>query len=160
MAGNVIEPPTCFHNQTASSGSDERCGGGSKGERYYDWACVAVNCDRSFGFQRWLLFRRSLEHPDDPRISYYQVFAHSDTTLEMMARIAGQRWRIEECFKFALDSLGLGEYEVRSWQGWHRHITLVLAAQTFLTVLRHSSEPAINRTTPPLPLVTTGSLSR
>jgi len=77
------------------------CGAGSKGERYYDWAKVPVNCDRSFGFQRWILFRRSLEHPEDPRISYYQVFAKSDTTLEMMARIAGQRWRIEECFKLA-----------------------------------------------------------
>ena len=126
------------------------CGAGSKGERYYDWARVPVNCDQSDGFQRWLLFRRCLSHPDDPRfISYYQVFAKSDTTLETMAQIAGQRWRIEECFKFAKDSLGLGEYEVRSWHGWHRHITLVLAAQTFLSVLRHQAEPIIDRTTPP-----------
>ncbi|PSB45427.1 IS701 family transposase, partial [Cyanosarcina cf. burmensis CCALA 770] len=98
-----------------------------------------------------------LEHPEDPRISYYQVFAKSDTTLETMVQIAGQRWRIEECFKFAKDSLGLGEYEVRSWHGWHRHVTLVLAAQTFLTVLRHQTEPAIPSTTPPL--TTTGSLA-
>ncbi|MBD2309884.1 IS701 family transposase [Chroococcidiopsis sp. FACHB-1243] len=136
------------------------CGAGSKGERYYDWARVAVNCDRSCGFQRWLLFRRCLEHPDDPRfISYYQVFANSDTTLETMVYIAGQRWRIEECFKFAKDQLGLGEYEVRSWHGWHRHITLVLAAQTFLTVLRYQTEPAIHSSTPPLTPVATGSLA-
>ncbi len=78
------------------------CGGGSKGERYYDWARVAVNCDKFSGCQRWLLFRRCLSHPDDPRfISYYQVFAKHNTTLETMAQIAGQRWRIEECFKFA-----------------------------------------------------------
>ena len=44
--------------------------------------------------------------------------------------------------------------------GWHRHITLVLAAQTFLSVLRHQAEPIIDRTTPPLALVATGSLSR
>jgi hypothetical protein len=88
---------------------------GSKGERYYDWAFFAVNCDSSRGFQRWLLFRRSLEHPDDPRfISYYQVFAPSKMCLETMVQIAQARWRIEECFKFAKDSLGLGEYEVRS----------------------------------------------
>lgn len=136
------------------------CGTGSKGERYYDWASVAVNCDRSGGFQRWLLFRRSPEHPDDPHfISYYQVFAKSDTTLEVMAQIVGQRWRIEECFKFAKDSLGLGEYEVRSWHGWYRHITLVLAAQTFLTVLRHQTEPAIHQATPPLTTATIGSLA-
>jgi SRSO17 transposase len=136
------------------------CGMGSKGERYYDWARVAVNCDHSRGFQRWLLFRRSLEHPDDPHfISYYQVFAPSQTSLETMVHIAGQRWRIEECFKLAKDSLGLGEYEVRSWHGWHRHITLVLAAQIFLSVLRHQAEPVIDRTTPPLTLVATGSLA-
>lgn len=40
--------------------------------------------------------------------------------------------------------------------GWHRHITLVLAAQTFLTVLRHLAEPAINPPTP-TPFLTTGS---
>jgi SRSO17 transposase len=136
------------------------CGTGSKGERYYDWASVAVNCDKSDGFQRWLLFRRSLEHADDSRfISYYQVFASNNTTLETMAQILGQRWRIEECFKFAKDQLGLGEYEVRSWHGWHRHITLVLAAQTFLTGLRHQTEPASNSTTPPLTTAATGSLA-
>lgn len=136
------------------------CGGGSKGERYYDWASVAVNCDKSDGFQRWLLFRRSLEHPNDPRfISYYQVFASNNTTLETMVQIAGQRWRIEECFKFAKDQLGLGEYEVRSWHGWHRHITLVLAAQTFLAVLRHQTEPAIHSSTPPLTIAVPGSLA-
>ncbi|MDZ4877454.1 MAG: hypothetical protein CLLPBCKN_006889 [Chroococcidiopsis cubana SAG 39.79] len=31
--------------------------------------------------------------------------AKSDTTLETMAQIAGQRWRIEECFKLAKDSV-------------------------------------------------------
>ncbi|WP_281168660.1 transposase [Chroococcidiopsis thermalis] len=87
------------------------------------------------------------------------MFAKSDTTLETMAQIAGQRWRIEECFKFAKDSLGLGEYEVRSWHGWHRHITLVLTAQTFLTVLRHQTEPAIYSSTPPLTIAPTGSLA-
>lgn len=133
------------------------CGMGSKGERYYDWAFFAVNCDRSRGFQRWLLFRRSLEHPDDPRfISYYQVFAPSKMCLEAMVQIAQARWRIEECFRFAKDSLGLGEYEVRSWHGWHRHITLVLAAQTFLTVLRDLAEPVINSPTP-TPFLTTAS---
>jgi SRSO17 transposase len=46
-----------------------------------------------------------------------------------------------ECFGIAKDKLGLSEYEVRSWEGWHRHMTLVMAAQAFLTVLRHQLEP-------------------
>lgn len=66
----------------------------------------------------------------------------------------GKRWCIEECFKLAKSQLGLGDYEVRSWQGWHQHMTLVLAAQVFLTVLRSQVEPMIeaSHNSPPLPL--------
>jgi SRSO17 transposase len=61
-----------------------------------------------------------------------------------MVEIALKRWRIEECFKLALDQFGLGDYEVRSWVSWHRHMSLVLAAQAFVTVLRHHVEPIVN----------------
>lgn len=118
------------------------CGQGSKGEREYEWARVAVNCGDSEDFQRWLVFRRSLEHLDQAQhISYYQVFAPKETTLATIALVTGKRWCIEECFKLAKSQLGLADYEVRSWVGWHRHTTLVLAAQTFLTVLRDQVEP-------------------
>jgi SRSO17 transposase len=118
------------------------CGYGSKGERIYDWVRIAVNCTPEQGMKRWLLCRRNIEKPDDPlSITYYQVYAPANTTLEEMVSVAGQRWRIEECFAIAKDKLGLSQYEVRSWQGWHRHMTLVMAAQAFLTVLRHQVEP-------------------
>jgi SRSO17 transposase len=118
------------------------CGNGTKGERIYDWVRIAVNCRPEKGMQRWLLLRRNIEKPDDPlSITYYQVYAPTHTTLEEMVSVAGQRWRIEECFGIAKDKLGLSEYEVRSWNGWHRHMTLVMAAQAFLTVLRHQLEP-------------------
>lgn len=118
------------------------CGYGTKGERIYDWARIAVNCSNEHGMQRWILFRRNIEKPDEPlSIAYYRVYASSNVTLEEIVLVAGQRWRIEECFGVAKDKLGLSEYEVRSWQGWHRHMTLVIAAQAFLTVLRHQVEP-------------------
>lgn len=118
------------------------CGDGTKGERIYDWARIAVNCSNEHGMKRWILLRRNIEKPDDPlSTTYYQVYAPADTTLEEIVFIAGQRWRIEECFGIAKDKLGLSEYEVRSWVGWHRHMTLVMAAQAFLTVLRHQVEP-------------------
>lgn len=136
------------------------CGNGSKGEREYEWARIEVNCDRSEGFQRWLVFRRSLEHPNEPRcISYYQVFAPAETSLETIVRVIGKRWCIEECFKLAKSQLGLGDYEVRSWQGWHRHITLVLAAQVFLSVLRSQVEPMIEATHNSTPLPLNGSMA-
>jgi len=42
---------------------------------------VELSCRQPEGFSRWFLFRRCSEHPDDPSfISYYQVFAPSDTS--------------------------------------------------------------------------------
>ncbi|CAA9561736.1 hypothetical protein AVDCRST_MAG81-657, partial [uncultured Synechococcales cyanobacterium] len=47
-----------------------------------DWARVKLNCRHPEGFSRWFLLRRCPEHPDNPSfISYYQVFAPSDTSL-------------------------------------------------------------------------------
>lgn len=130
------------------------CGQGSKGEREYEWARVAVNCGDAGDFQRWLVFRRSLEQLDQAQhISYYQVFAPKETTLATIALVTGKRWCIEECFKLAKSQLGLADYEVRSWVGWHRHITLVLAAQIFLTVLRTQVEPMIKDSDSSSPLL-------
>jgi SRSO17 transposase len=36
--------------------------------------------------------------------------------------------------------VGLADYEVRSWHGWYRHVTLALVAQAFLTVVRVQSQ--------------------
>jgi hypothetical protein len=49
--------------------------------------------------------------------------------------VAGTRWTIECCFEAAKGEVGLDQYEVRSWHGWHRHITLAMTAHAYLTVL-------------------------
>ncbi len=48
-----------------------------------------------------------------------------------MVEAIGARWHIEEDFENAKD-LGLDHYEVRSFVGWYRHITLVLLALAYL----------------------------
>lgn len=50
-------------------------------------------------------------------------------------RVAGARWSIEMGFEITQDQLGLDNYEVRSWGGWERHVTLVLLAHV-LSVIR------------------------
>ena len=36
----------------------------------------------------------------------------------------------------------MAQYEVRSWTGWHRHVTLACLAHAFLTVVRaHGVDP-------------------
>ena len=110
-----------------------RAGAGSKGPRRYDWAWRRIYLDDT-GWGHWLLVRRQLKPPHQR--AYYRVFAPADTTLEEMIAVAGKRWAVEECFEIAKGQCGLDEYEVRSWTGWHRHVTLSLLAHAYLTVVR------------------------
>jgi SRSO17 transposase len=40
----------------------------------------------------------------------------------------------------AKGEVGLDDYEVRKWDGWHRHITLCLLAHAYLAVVRSVAE--------------------
>ncbi|XXX53158.1 IS701 family transposase [Sorangium sp. So ce124] len=113
-------------------------GDGAKGPRTYDWAFARFPEAKSRRWQRGILFRRSLADPTD--VAYYAVFAAKTTPSAEVVRAAGSRWSIEECFESAKGEVGLDHYEVRSFTGWYRHITLALFAHAFLTVQRAASE--------------------
>ena len=84
-----------------------------------------------------MLIRRPLEAPNDlEHLAYYVTFAPVGTPIEALAAVAGQRWNVEEDFAHAKGEVGLDHYEVRSWTGWYRHMTLALFAQAVLTVVR------------------------
>lgn len=125
-------------------------GEGAKGQRLYDWARVPLNYTAGKGFSRWLLARRSLRDPG--AVSYYFAYARTDATLPELAAAAGLRWTIEECFLRAKDDLGLAHCEARSWHGWQRHMSLVMAAAAFLARLsadqRRTAFSKPNKTSP------------
>ncbi len=108
-------------------------GAGSKGPRVYDWACARLPYWTADGRAHWLLIRRSVAKPD--ALAFYRAWGSDDVAIEQLARVAGRRWAIEEGFQRAKE-LGLDQYEVRRWEGWHRHITLCLLAHAFLVVTR------------------------
>lgn len=110
------------------------CGDGTKGPRIYDWTRVRFNCPTAPQWQRWLLVRRSVSDPTE--LAYYVVFGCASTTLDEMVRVAGTRWTVETGFETAKGEVGLDQYEVRSWQGWYRHITLSMVAHAFLSIAR------------------------
>jgi SRSO17 transposase len=64
------------------------------------------------------------------------VFAPADITWAEVVRVAGTRWVIAQLFEAAKGEVGLDHYEVRSWAGWYRHITLAMWALALLAVLR------------------------
>jgi SRSO17 transposase len=55
------------------------------------------------------------------------------TSLAEFARVFKARHRVEECLKRAKGEAGLGDYQVRTWAGWHHHQALSLIAAWFLT---------------------------
>lgn len=77
-------------------------GAGSKGERLYDWARLRLTRLQQPPWDHRLLVRRSRKDPED--LAYYVVFGPDRTTLAALARAAGRRWAIEECFETANES--------------------------------------------------------
>ncbi|MBN9520479.1 IS701 family transposase [bacterium] len=118
------------------------CGDGAKGPREYDWAVLRTNSPEPETYARWLLIRRSVTAPED--VAYFACGGPPGTTPGELVRVAGMRWAIEECFELAKGDCGLDEYEVRSWVGWHRHVTLSLFALAVVAVIR-SRVPAPRR---------------
>jgi SRSO17 transposase len=53
-----------------------------------------------------------------------------------LAGVHGSRHRVEELLEQGKGEVGLGQYEVRSWVGWHHHMTLSLLALWFLQTER------------------------
>src|SRR3954463_15329080 len=86
------------------------------------------------GFQYGLLVRRSIADPTDR--TFYLTHAPKDTSLARLVQVAGRRWPIESLFEQGKGEGGLDQYEVRSWGGWHRHITLAMFALAYLAAVR------------------------
>ena len=104
---------------------------GSTGPMVADfWAMrvVAVR-DGLPGPEVWLVLRRQL---DTGELQTYVCNAAATTSLETLARLSGMRWPIATCFEDSKQYLGMGDYAVRSWRGWHHHMTLCILAHFFL----------------------------
>ena len=108
------------------------CGAGAQGERWYDWLWRPLRPALRDGWLHALLVRRHPERADE--LAYYLVYCPAETPLGEVVRAVGSRWSIEEVFEVATGRVGLDQYEVRSWQGWHRHATLALLALAVLAV--------------------------
>jgi SRSO17 transposase len=119
------------------------CGDGSKGPRVYDWALLRTNSPEPEEYARWLLIRRSVSDPAE--VAYFACGGPPAATLNELVRVAGARWSIEDLFELAKGDCGLDEYEVRSWVGWHRHVTLSLFALAVVAVIRSRAASSARR---------------
>lgn len=87
---------------------------------------------RRIGPEETLVVLRVLEESGRVKYDYYLSNDAHDTPLMEFARVAKAEHRIEECLQRGKSEAGLGDYEVRTWVGWHHHQTLSLIATWFL----------------------------
>ena len=108
---------------------------GSKGPLIARFARVRVMAVREGlpGPAVWLVRR-------DPggtgELKTYVSHAPASTSLATVVRVGGMRWPIATCFEDGQQYLGMGAYAVRSWRGWHHHMTLVTLAPFLLVRIR------------------------
>jgi SRSO17 transposase len=109
--------------------------GGEKGPLEVDAMTVRVRAkqDRRIGPEERLVVIRPV---GESRIDYALSSAGPEVPLVELVRAQRQRHRIEEVFEAGNGEAGLDHYEVRSWIGWHHHITLAFLALWFLCLER------------------------
>jgi SRSO17 transposase len=107
---------------------------GSKGPLVADFAALRVVSIRDDlpGSEVWLVIRRSIGTGE---FKTYLSNASRSLPLERLVWASGMRWPIESCFEDGKQYVGLGDYEIRSWRGWHHHMTLCILAHFFLVRL-------------------------
>lgn len=80
-----------------------------------------------------LVVIRSVEKK--PR-TWYTLSNAREAKRAQLAGVHGARHRVEELLQEGKGEVGLGHYEVRSWVGWHHHMTLSLLALWFVELER------------------------
>ena len=94
---------------------------------------VQAKQDHRVGPEETLVVLRTV---GETRIDYALANLGPDVTLPEVVGAQRQRHRIEELFQAGNGEAGLDHYEVRSWAGWHHHMTLALVALWFLCLER------------------------
>jgi SRSO17 transposase len=88
----------------------------------------------------WLVAERSLRGDD---LKYFFAWGLDDLQLEDLIELAHVRWVVERFYQDAKGELGLDQYEGRLWQGFHRHVALVMLAHCYLTLRQTYGEAAL-----------------
>ena len=90
---------------------------------------VVVVRDALPGPDVWLVLRR---HVETGELKTSLCNAPADTAVATRVRMSGRRWPIATCLEDSKQLLGMGDDAVRSWTGWHHHMTLVSLAHFFV----------------------------
>ncbi len=132
----------------------------SQGPMVADFAFLRVVAvrDKLPGPNVWLILRRVVSTGE---LKAYLCNAPADTSHTTLVRIIDMRWPVETAFEDGKQLVGLGDYQVCSWTGWHHHMTLCILARFFLVRLRiRLGNKAPHLTLPQAQLLLTGILPK
>jgi SRSO17 transposase len=109
---------------------------GEKGPLEVEAMSVRVKAkhERRVGPEERLVVVRTIEA--HPRIDYALSNAPLEVGLSQLVEVRAHRSWIETALESSKGEAGLAHYEVRSWVGWHHHMTLALLASWFLELER------------------------
>jgi SRSO17 transposase len=104
---------------------------GSQGPIVAEFATLRVMAGRDGlpGPEGWLVLRRNGLTGE---LKTYLSHAPADIPQVTLVRMSGMRWPIDTCFEDGKQRLGMGDDEVRSWRGWHHHMTVCVLDHFFL----------------------------
>ena len=99
--------------------------------------------------EEWLLVEWPDGEPDPTR--YWLSTLPDSTPIADLVDLAKLRWRVEEDYEDLKQEVGLGDFEGRTWRGFHHHASLCIAAYAFLIAERARLFPPTVRATFRLP---------
>ena len=109
---------------------------GTKGPITYEFTRRRVKLSRKGLPERevWVIIRRTIDK--NPEYSYFISNASTSARLPLFVWLSGMRWAIEQCFEETKSELGMDQYEVRKFPGWHHHIITCMLGHFFLWHLK------------------------
>ncbi len=132
------QPAARWRKQTRGNGSK-----GPKVVRVLEARVQTKDDDGAAGAVERLVVIRTVDA--EPQTWYALSNAPAEVPRERLAEVQGRRHGVEELLQAGKGEVGLGHYEVRSWVGWHHHMTLSLLALWFLVLEKGWLEKKIRR---------------
>jgi len=83
----------------------------------------------------------------DGRVKYSLGFFNEKVTMKRMAKAQAQRVFVERIFEEGKNITGMGDYQTRSWTGFHRHAALSSLALLFLMEQKFELKKTIGKIT-------------
>jgi SRSO17 transposase len=109
---------------------------GTKGPIVYEFTRrrVRLSAEGLPQKEAWVIIRRSIGK--NPEYSFFISNASTSARLPLFVWLSGMRWAIEQCFEETKSELGMDQYEVRKFSGWHHHIITCMLGHFFLWHLK------------------------